>query len=134
MAPIRAKVRAVILSILGIIVALLVLRLILDLVAANRGSFLVKLIYDASDIFINPYNNLFTIPKNSVLSRINEGAISAIIIISLFVFIFTEIITGFLYDTVEEIILNIVDAVFKLIEFIIFLRVISISLNSKKIL
>lgn len=124
MNEIRSRVRAIIFGITGIIVAFLIFRIGLDLIGASTTNAFVKIIFDISNYFITPFIGLIEVQVSGIPSRLNFDAILALGVYVTFAIIFAEIVTAFLYDNVEDILQNIVDGIFKFLEFILFLRII----------
>lgn len=121
MRDLRIKVRAIILSITGFIAALLVIRIFLDIIDASSANSLVELIRDITDFFIEPFKGIVT---TNIESNMNWDAFVALLMIVLIGILISEIVTAFLYERVSDIIQNVVDTIFKVIEFFIFLRLI----------
>lgn len=124
MAELRYRIRAIILGIAGLIVALLFIRILLQLLGASTANTIVNFFFGLSEIFIQPFRNAVTLPPGTPLQILNIDALVAIGIYVLGAIALSEIITAFLYDTAEDIIQNLVDAVFKVIEFLIFIRIV----------
>lgn len=124
MNEIRSRVRAIIFGITGIIVAFLIFRIGLDLIGASTTNAFVKIIFDISNYFITPFIGLIEVQVSGIPSRLNFDAILALGVYVTFAIIFAEIVTAFLYDNAEDILQNIVDGIFKFLEFILFLRII----------
>src|SRR5688572_2471833 len=119
MADLRYRIRALILGIAGIIVAILFIRIILQLIAVPTSSVFVQFFYAISDFFIYPFQNAIEIPAGNPIQAVNVDALVAIAIYVLGAIALSEILTAFLYDSAEGVIQNLVDAVFKVIEFLI---------------
>jgi hypothetical protein len=120
MKQIRDTVRNIILVGTGFILVFIVLRFFLDLFSSNNNG-IVKVIRDISNIFIAPFSN---IAGSSAASNFNGDAIVAFIFWLVIGFIIAGIITSFLYENIEEVFLNIIDALFKIVELFLFLRII----------
>ncbi len=123
-ADLRVKVRGFILAIAGAIIALIAIRIGLDLLGASKENVIVNFIISLSDIFIKPFNGLVELPDTIGLKFINTDAIIAAIVYGLAAIAISEIITGFLYENLEDIIQNIVDGLFKVIEFLLLIRIV----------
>ncbi|MCD4743267.1 MAG: hypothetical protein K8R67_12405 [Desulfobacteraceae bacterium] len=121
MAETRSKVRAIILGMIGIIAAILVFRIALDLIEASTSNVFVNIIHWVSNIFIFPFENIISLPNNMLM--LNVDAITALVIIVLAGIAISEIVTAFLYDNFEDIIQNVIDGIFKVIEFFLVLRI-----------
>lgn len=124
MTEIRSRVRAVIFGITGVIAAFLIFRIGLDLVGASSANSFVKFLFDISDFLMSPFSGLVEVGITGVQARLNFDAILALGVYVTSAIIFAEIVTAFLYDNVEDIVQNIVDGIFKFLEFILFLRII----------
>jgi hypothetical protein len=120
----RTRIRAIIFSITGFILALLFFRIILDILEVPSSNIIVNVLNVITDAFIDPFADTVQIPVGSVLNQINIDAIIAIGIYLLIGIALSEIITAFIYDNLEEIVQNFVDALFKIIEFLLLVRII----------
>jgi len=118
----RTKVRGIILLIGGTIISFLVLRLVIDLLGANYSNFLISIIVSISDFFISPFSGIIVLP--GLLKIINIDAVVAIFIFLLGTVAVSEVVTGLLYDKLEEIFHNFLDGLFKVVEFFLFLRIV----------
>lgn len=117
----RTKVRAIVLAITGGILALLVIRFILIFLAANQTQFLVKLVLDISGIFVSPFQS-FQI--GGVTSGIDANTLLAMVVYVVLGILISEVITGFMQESVWGIFLEISDTVFKVIEFLLICRIV----------
>lgn len=120
MKQIRDTVRNIILVGTGFILVFIVLRFFLDLFSSNNNG-IVKVIRDISNIFIEPFSNIVS---SGPASNFNGDALIAFVFWLVIGFIVAGIFTSFLYENIEDIVLNIIDALFKLVELLIFLRII----------
>lgn len=123
MADVRYRLRAIILGIAGIISAVLVLRILVQMLGGSTGNILISALYSVSNFFISPFANSVAIPAGT-LPGIN---IDALVAIGIYIFIgiaLSEILTAFLYDNATDIIQNFVDGIFKVIEILLFIRII----------
>lgn len=136
MDEIRSRVRAFIFGVTAVIVAILVFRIGLDLMGGDASVPFLKVLFDVSDFFINPFYGLIDLNVGGVTSSLNFNAMLALGIYIISAVILVEIITGFLYDNLEDIIQNIVDGLFKLVEFVLFLRIVFelFALTSREVL
>ncbi len=119
-ADVRTRVRAIILAILGLLVFTLVLRVIFDFLDASTSNFLVQIITNITDVLIDPFEGIID-GRNS---DINYDALISIGIYTLLGIALSEIVTAFIYDSFNDIFKNIVDAIFKVVEFVLILRII----------
>jgi uncharacterized protein YggT (Ycf19 family) len=117
----RQQVRAILLGMIGFIIALLFVRIIIDLAANGEKNAFFSFINTLTNPFIDPFVGFINVSSDS---NINFDAIGALIIIVILGLIITEIITSFLYEDVGDIIMNLVDIFFKILEFLIFTRII----------
>lgn len=117
----RTRVRAIILALTGVIVTLLVIRFILIFVGADQTHFLVKLVLDVSYIFVYPF---ISFGYGGLLSSVDANALIAILIYVVLGILVSEIITAFLQEDPNQIVIEFIDAVFKVIEFLLISRII----------
>ncbi|MDQ6985798.1 MAG: hypothetical protein Q9M91_06530 [Candidatus Dojkabacteria bacterium] len=120
----RIRVRGIILAIAGFIAVFLFLRVTLDTFNANDENFLVNLINVISDIFITPFKGIFVIDEGSDFQDLNADALAALVFIVIGGILISEIVTAFLYDKASTIILNVIDTFFKIVEGVIFIRLV----------
>lgn len=116
----RDTVRNIILAITGVVMLVITLRFLLDLFSSSTNS-LISAVRSISDIFIIPFSNIVNIGLNN---NFNVDAIVAFIIWLVIGFIITGLVTSVLYEKIEDIVFNFVDAIFKFIELLIFLRIV----------
>lgn len=121
MDQLRTRVRAIILALTGVIVTLLLIRFILIFVAADQTHFLVKLVLDVSYIFVYPF---ISFGYGGVLSSIDANALIAMLIYVVLGILISEVVTAFMQDDPNEIIIQFIDAVFKIVEFLLISRII----------
>lgn len=126
----RVRVRGVILLITGIIVTFIVLSIILDILNVSDSNIITGFIYSVAGFFIYPFVGLISFGSSSI---INADAVLALIIYILGGIVIAEIITAFLYEKFYEIFQNVVDAVFKIVELLIFLRIILGVFNAQNV-
>lgn len=123
-AELRSKTRGIILTIGGILAFLVLVRVVFDFIKVGRGNFLVNFFYGITDILINPFVGSIGLSLGGGLALVNLDAIISIIFYVLIAIVASEVITAFLYEHVEDIIINLIDGVFKIIEFLVFLRIV----------
>ncbi len=124
MEDLRTRLRSIILGITGVIIVFLVLRIILELLDASQGNFLVSFLFSVSSFFLSPFVGAVPSTISSVISQLNFDALIAILA---YIFIgigIAEVLTSFLYDTAEDIFVNLLDGLLKIVEFLIFFRII----------
>lgn len=123
MEELRYRVRAFILGIAGVISAVLVLRILVQMLGGNPTNVIVSALYGISNIFITPFAGAVQVPAGT-LPGIN---IDALVAIGIYIFIaiaLSEVITAFFYDNATDIIQNFVDGIFKVLEILLFVRII----------
>jgi hypothetical protein len=121
MSELRVRVRAIILGFTGVLVALVVVRFFLVLLGANAGQPIVGLFLSLTSPLVMPFvefNSLIIAPAIEVASIV---ALMVMIVLGLLV---SEIATAFMYDDVTDILLNITDAIFKILESLLILRLV----------
>lgn len=120
----RIKVRSIILALTGILITVLALRVTLDLVRADSENVFVTTIESISDPLIDPFLGIIEVSSDSGLSDLNIDAIFAILVFALLGIAVSKIVTSFMYDDISDIIINFIDAIFKVVEFLILLRIV----------
>lgn len=124
MQDLRVRLRTVILGITGLIVVFLIFRIILEILEANQGNFLISFFFSVSSFFLVPFLGAVPTEIASVIPQLNFDAVIAILI---YIFIgigISEVMTAFLYDTGEEIIIHFLDGLLKIVEFLVFFRIV----------
>lgn len=121
MEEIRSKVRNIVLAITGFIVVLLSIRFVLVLLGVEASNDLIKIVFSVTYFFVQPFVNIDEILGSS--SSFEVSTIVAIVCTLVMGLLFAELITAFLYDKLSDIVLNVVDALFKLMEFILICRI-----------
>lgn len=121
MKDIRNKVRAFILAITGLLVTLLVVRVILLFVGANQSHPLVSLVLGLTDLFVQP---LFYVAPGEIIAGVDLNSVLAIVIYAVLGILISEFVTAFLQDSAWEIFIQIQDAFFKVVEFILMVRIV----------
>jgi len=121
----RSKVRAIVLSCTGFIVFLIILRFFFDFLVVNRNNFLISFIYSITDLLISPFKGLILIQLQIPSSNVvNFDALFSIVFYIVIGIAASEVITAFLYEKLQDVIINFIDGIFKFIEFFILLRII----------
>jgi hypothetical protein len=110
----RRNVRAVILGVTAFFCAFLVIRLFLQFFDVSESAPIWEFLYQFSDLLLEPIAGSSSISITDVLLGLLVYATIGIFI--------SEFIVSFLYDSVILIIRNVVDAIFKIIESLLFLR------------
>lgn len=121
---IRSKIRAIFLSVAGFVTFLLLIRIVLDFLKIQKGNFLVDLVFSITDLLISPFFGSVRLLNNSLTQVVNLDVVFALIFYILFFIALVEVVTAFVYPTIKDIFINIVDGIFKVVEFLIFLRII----------
>ena len=121
---IRVKIRQLILSFAGIFVFLLSIRIVLNLLGnnVNTENSLIKFLYSLSSFLMDPFEG-----STDSLSReigFDLDPVLAIFVILIVALIIAELINSIFHLNPVEIIKNIVDAFFKILEFLLFTRII----------
>ncbi len=119
----RTRIRSILLAILGVIVAVIFIRIILDFFGADSTSSFVSFFNNFSDFFIEPFDKLIDV-NNQNTTNINFDALAAFFIYLVLGLLIIEVICAFIYDSIEDIIQNLVDAIFKIVEFFLLVRII----------
>lgn len=119
----RNLIRNIIYGAVGLISAVLILRIIFDLAQAGNNVFLKQTIVVVSDFFSYPFRSIINV-SSSALVNLNADAVVSLLIYIVLGYLITKVVTGFLYDTLYDIVQNFVDGIFKILEFIIILRII----------
>ncbi len=120
----RVKIKVIILGITGFIIAILVLGALLNVLGMPKTDFPSSLIQGVGNIFILPFKGLLSLPTQGKFDVISADAIIACIMYALGGLILVEFITSFLPRNPGDIIQDLIDAVFKVIEFILVLRIV----------
>lgn len=124
MKDVRVRFRSLILIIIGIISTILVMRILLEIITNNRTNILINFIFSLSDVLIFPFENTLDLPNNSFFQTFNGDAIIALVAYVFIGIAISEVVTAFLYDKFEDIIQNLLDGIFKVIEFLLFFRIV----------
>ncbi len=120
---IRGRIRAVIFLIVSFIVLFFILRILFQYFELeNQG--LIGLIYSISDFFLSPFNGLVSIPFDGFLQKINFDCVIGMIIYSIFSIAISELITSFFFETFKDVFQNFLDALYKIVEAFLFLRIV----------
>lgn len=119
MARLRQRVRLFIFSITGILLILLILRMFFDLTDASTGAEFVRFVNNSTQFFVEPFEGLFQTSSTDLID-LNDGF--AFLFYLFLGIIIAEIVTSFIYAKVQDVVLNVVDAVFKIFEMILFVR------------
>lgn len=123
LAPLRKRVRQVIFWFTSLIIVLLLVRLVLQLFSANPNHHLTSTFYDLTLGLVTPLSGVWL---GSPLQALGAAAISLLaIVIYIFVaFLLSEFITSVLDDDPLNILVNFLDALLKLGEFIFIARLV----------
>lgn len=120
----RTKIREILLSLIAVVSFLLFLRITFTLVEANKANDFVDFIYQVTDVLVAPTDGAVVLDRDSDFKHFDFDALLAIGLYVIGGLIFIEILTGLMHDEIEEIIQNVVDAAFKLLEFLLFFKII----------
>jgi hypothetical protein len=124
MQDLRIRLRTIILGITGLIVVFLVFRIILEILDANQGNFLISFFFSVSSFFLAPFVGAVPGTIASVIPQLNFDAVIAILLYILIGVGVSEVFTSFLHESGEEIIVHFLDALLKMMEFLIFFRIV----------
>lgn len=116
-------VRAFVYGIFGLITAVVFVRLLLMVLGANPESGFVVFWYDFSNIFVDMFKNIYPSirPENSNIV-IETSSIVAMLFYLLLAFLTSKSLTSVASNNGVQIIKNIVDAIFKTVEFLLIAR------------
>lgn len=117
----RETIRNIIYTGVGLVISLLFLRLLFA-VAGLNNAFFVDLVNGASDIFLYPFRNI-VINTTAIVPALDFNIVIAIGIYIGLAYLLSKIITGILGDSLYDITQELVDSFFKVMEFIVGLRI-----------
>lgn len=110
----RRNVRAIILGVTAFFLAFIVIRLFLQFFDVSNTAPIWQFLYEFSDLLLEPIVGSSSIAITDIL-------LGLVVYATIGIFI-SEFIVSFLYDSVILIIRNVIDAIFKIIESLLFLR------------
>ena len=122
-AELRSRFRVIVFAVVGVIIALLVFRIIFDIAGAYQTNVIVQFIYTLTTPLISPFYGFVRSPITPVIG-LNIDAIIAIIGYLVGAIIFAEIVTSFMEESSEQVVENLIDGLFKLVEFLLLIRII----------
>ncbi len=118
---IQSGIKTLIFSIFSIIIGLIVIRLFLKLVGANPYNDFAKFWYSFTDTFVYPFNKIY--PSITIGRMIIETySIVAVLFYILIALISSKSATSPFEDTRKQAIIEIVDSLFKITEFLLITR------------
>lgn len=120
----RSRVRKLMYALGAIPLVLILLRFLLFLFGADYTGGIVKLIYDAGGLFVIPFKGLVVdVVRGS--AGVEFTAIVAIVAWIGIIIVITELVTSFMYERLGEIMVNLIDVLFKFVEFFLLVRLLS---------
>ena len=123
MTDLRRRFRIIIFAVLGVVIAILVFRILFDISGASPSNVLVQFVDSISNPLISPFYGIVRTPI-TIIAGLNVDAIIAIVGYLVCSIIFTEIVTSFMEENPELIVENLIDGIFKLIEFLLLIRIV----------
>jgi hypothetical protein len=120
---IRSQIRSIGFSIVAVLAFVLFLRISFELIDANKQNGFVNAVYVFTDYLVAPFDKAIVLDQKSDLKPFDFDAFLALVTYVVFGLILIDIITGLFYEELRDILKNIIDAFFKLIEFVLLLRV-----------
>jgi uncharacterized protein YggT (Ycf19 family) len=119
----RAKLRALSYGIFGFIIAIIFIRILLMVLGANPNANFVIFWYDLSDNFVNIFRGMYPNLEPERSSSIVEiYSIIAMVFYMLLAFLVSKMLTSVVESDGVQIIKNIVDTIFKVLEFFLITR------------
>lgn len=123
----RTRVRGMILITAGLISFFIILEIFFDLFKVSKTHFLINILSSISAIFVGPFRGIAATNANTF---VNVDAAIALTSYVLGAIVLSEIITAFLRESAYEIFQNFIDAIFKIVEFLIFIRIIVVAFST----
>lgn len=117
----RRKTKGFIYSIGAAIIALILIRFVLKILGASPSNTFIDIFYQISFIFVSPFQGIANDIQNGIVIVEFTSIISIVLWLAI-ILIIAEFITSFMYDEARDIILNLVDAFFKFLEFFLIAR------------
>ncbi|MFQ5492785.1 MAG: hypothetical protein ACE5DX_01325 [Candidatus Dojkabacteria bacterium] len=123
LANLKAQIRAVVFGIFGILVAIVLIRIILRLVGANPDASFVSFWYNISDFLVNLFRDIYPVLQANLLKvRIELFSVFALMFYVIAAFLVQKSFTSVADDDSVQILKNIIDALFKITEFLLITR------------
>jgi hypothetical protein len=119
----RDNIRRIIFAITSILVVALAIRFVLTILTAASGHFLTQIVFDITDPLVWPFAGMFGAASLGIIGAVMEISVTLIFYIFIGIFL-ASIINSFLQDDFGKVILEIIDTLFKLLEFILIARLV----------
>jgi hypothetical protein len=119
----RNLVRRIVFGITSILVVLLILRFFLILLNASSGHVVAQIITDLTNPLIQIFAGMFTAAGLGILAPLLEIIMAAIFFIFIGIFV-ASIINSFIQEHPLDILMEIIDTIFKLVEFVLIARLV----------
>lgn len=121
MEDLKKKIRSIILALFGALIVVLLIRVAFTVVNVNQTTPIVKFWFTNSEFLILPFKNGF---QTFVLEglRIETAALVAILVLFLSAYLVSKLITSFFNHEPQQLLKDIVDALFKFAEFLLLFR------------
>lgn len=124
MEELRSRVRKFMYALGAIPILFILLKFLFFLIGIDRTSVLINFIYSVADIFIVPFKGLVVdVVKGT--AGVEFTALVAIVAWIGIIIVITELVTSFMYETIGEILVNVIDVIFKFIEFFLLVRLLA---------
>lgn len=123
----RTRVRGIILIIAGLVSFFIIFEIFFDLFKVSKTHFVINILSSIAAIFIGPFRGIAVTNADAF---VNVDAVIALTSYVLGAIVLSEIITAFLRESTYEIFQNFVDAIFKVVEFLIFIRIIVVAFSA----
>ena len=121
MHSIQSRIRTILYSIFAVIIGVILIRLMLKAVGANPANDFTRFWYEFSDIFVEPWAVIYTsIASGQYILEIYS--VVALLFFMIIAGILTYSATSIFEDSRKEVIIQIVDAFFKVAEFLLISR------------
>lgn len=121
MEALRKRFRQVVLAITALLITLLLIRITLLLVGTAQSHPLVQGILSLTGPLVAPFSGFDLLFE---ITGFDLSALVAIVVYAIMGILIVEVFTAFMYDKVEDIVINVVDGIFKWIEFLLVCRIV----------
>lgn len=121
MEALRKRFRQVVLAITALIITLLLVRITLLLIGTARTHTVVQAILSLTGPLVAPFSGFDLLFE---ITGFDLSALVAIVVYAIMAILIVEVFTAFMYDKIEDIIINVVDGLFKWIEFLLVCRIV----------
>ncbi|RMD77139.1 hypothetical protein D6810_01890 [Candidatus Dojkabacteria bacterium] len=125
MEKLRVTTRKIIYSVFGLVTSVIFLDLVLGIFEASKDNYLVRLINVLSSFFVSPFSGTVSVNSLNILldDRFNPDYVIAMLAYMFGALVLGEFVTAFMYEKLRDVIQNFVDALFKLVSFLLFTRI-----------